>query len=266
MVANRRRCVRTCAEYAVAPQCSVDMSTNILGPHSPGSDGVPEGGDADPLADHVPAHFGSPSHRIVIFGVGRVGTALARVLLAAGYEVAMVGSGPVEGIELIVNVVAPGAVPMEAAAAVPKADIVILAVPLNKVDSISQDLLAGKVVVDVMNYWEPIDGSLADFPADAPTSPVISAKFAGASVVKALNHIGYRDMEGDRQEPGAPERRALAVAGDDERAVALILEMVHRIGFDAVFAGGLAASAQLESGGPVFGVRLTKSQLAGLLA
>lgn len=205
------------------------------------------------------------AHRVAIFGAGRVGTALARSLLTAGYEVSIVGSGPVEGIELIVTVVAPGAVAMTAQDAVHDADIVILAVPLHRVDAVDAQLLRGKVVVDVMNYWEPIDGTLVDFTSDAPTSPVISRKFAGARVVKALNHIGYHDIEDDRQEPGTTGRRALAVSGDDGPAVSLVLEMVHRIGFDAVYAGDLEQSHVLETGGPLFGVRLTKSELIPLL-
>lgn len=199
---------------------------------------------------------------MTIFGAGRVGTALARALVASRYDVRIVGSGPANGIELIVNVLAPGAVPMDANPAVADADVVILAVPLHKLDTIDAELLTGKIVVDVMNYWEPIDGALPEFQhLNTITSRVISRHLAAASVVKAFNHIGYHDIETDRREPGDPDRRALAVAGDDHAAVALVMEMVHRIGFDAVNAGGLDESGILEAGGPVFGARLTRHTL-----
>jgi predicted dinucleotide-binding enzyme len=198
---------------------------------------------------------------IAVFGAGRVGTALGRVLVAAGYQVRIVGSGPASGISLIVDVMAPGAVATDAASAVADADIVILAVPLHRLDSIDTELLRGRVVVDVMNYWEPIDGTLADFSGAAPTSTVVSSRLSGATLVKTLNHIGYHDIEIDRRAPGASDRRALAVSGDDRRAVDLVLEMVHRIGFDAVDAGGLADSGVLEAGGPLFGVRMARADL-----
>jgi len=198
---------------------------------------------------------------VAIFGAGRVGTALARVLLEAGYEVRVVGSGPATGIELIVSVLAPGAIAMDAADAVAEADVVILAIPLHKLDSIDPQLLRGRVVVDVMNYWEPVDGSLADFAGSDATTPIVAARLAGATVVKAFNHIGYHDIESDQRAPSEEHRRALAVSGDDRRAVDLVLEMVHRTGFDAVDAGGLHSSGVLEAGGPVFGVRLNQTDL-----
>lgn len=223
------------------------------------------GGEGYSPATSSAAKNGRLAQTVAIFGAGRVGTALARALVAAGYEVRVVGSGTVEGIELIVDVVAPRATAMTAADAVAGADIVILAVPLHKIDTVDPALLSGKVVVDVMNYWEPIDGRLADFAEGSPTTPVVSTRFGDAQVVKAFNHIGYHDIDADVRAAGHPERRALAVAGDSEAAVALVLEMVHRVGFDAVDAGGLADSGVLEAGGPVFGVRLDRPGLESYL-
>lgn len=205
---------------------------------------------------------GDLARAVAILGAGRVGTALARVLMAAGYQVRIAGSGPAAGIELVASVLAPGAQATDAVEAVHGADVVILAVPLHRIDSVDPALLRGKVVVDVMNYWEPIDGTLPDFANADGTSAVVARRFSASHVVKAFNHIGYYDMESDARETGHPERRALAVAGDSRPAVDLVLDMVHRIGFDAVDAGGLADARILEAGGPVFGVRLGKSELA----
>ncbi|WP_084622586.1 NADPH-dependent F420 reductase [Demequina oxidasica] len=238
------------------------MSTNARPPYSPARLSSSRISPWPLSEDSASSQENEPTVRTVaIFGAGRVGTALARVLVAAQYDVRVVGSGPASAIELIVSVLAPGAVALDAAAAVDGADIVILAVPLHKIDSVEFALLRGKVVVDVMNYWEPIDGSLPDFAGVQATSPVVSEMLAGARVVKAFNHIGYHDIDTDGREVGHPERRALAVAGDNEEAVALVLEMVHRVGFDAVYAGGLAQSGLLEAGGPVFGVRLDRAGL-----
>ena len=79
----------------------------------------------------------------------------------------------------------------------------------------------------------------------------------GSAVVKALNHIGYHELE-DRARPADdPDRRAVGVAGDDPVAVAAIAGLVDRVGYDPVRLEILRAGRVLEPGGPVFGSVLT---------
>ncbi|WP_433875101.1 NADPH-dependent F420 reductase [Sinomonas atrocyanea] len=186
-----------------------------------------------------------------ILGAGRVGTALAREALKAGYEVRIATAKPVEEIELIVEIITPGALAVTAADAA-ASDLVVLAAPLHRYRTLDAAGLAGRVVVDAMNYWEPTDGAMPEMNAGRGTSEVVQDFLAGSSVVKTLNHIGYHDLESDGRPAGAPDRRALAVAGDDESARAVVLGFVEAIGYDAVDAGPLAAGRAFEPGTEIF--------------
>jgi 8-hydroxy-5-deazaflavin:NADPH oxidoreductase len=199
---------------------------------------------------------------IGILGAGRVGSAIARTALAAGYSVNIAASGPGSDIELLAEIVVPGARAMSASEAVADADLVIVAVPLHKYRTVSPSILAGKLVIDTMNYWEPIDGRLEDFDTDArSSSEIVGDYFSTATVTKTLNHIGYHELETDSRPFGHDQRRALAVAGDDEDAVAAVAEVIDRFGFDAVPSGALATGAAFEPGTPIFGGRHTADEL-----
>lgn len=187
-----------------------------------------------------------------ILGAGRVGTSVARAALKAGYAVNIAGSGPASQISLIVEVVVPGARAVSAAEAVQSADIVVLALPLHKYRSVDPALLAGKVVIDAMNYWAPIDGTQDDFESGT-SSETIAQYLPGARLVKTLNHIGYHELEADDLPAGDPSRRALAVASDDAEAAELVMSFINSLGYDPINAGPLSAGAAFEPGTPIFG-------------
>jgi predicted dinucleotide-binding enzyme len=204
--------------------------------------------------------------RLGIVGAGRVGTTIARAAIAAGYDVAISGSGTAERIALIVDVLAPGARAASTDEVVRHADLVVLAVPMHRFRELPRDLFAGKILIDAMNYWEDIDGvdrELATAPAG--TSVVVQERFPSARVVKSLNHITYYRFDEGRRPQGAPGRIAIAAAGDDRAAVAAVMQLIDRLGFDAVDAGPLEAGLALEPDGPVFGVSYSADELSELL-
>ena len=205
--------------------------------------------------------------RLGIVGAGKIGTAIARAAVAGGYDVAISGSGAVERIELIVEVLAPGARAVTNNEVIRYADLIILAVPMHRFRELPGDLFAGKILVDAMNYWEEIDGIDEDLAA-APmgTSVVVQQHFPFARVVKGLNHLGYFKFDQGRRPRGAPDRFAMAAAGDDPDAVAAVMRLIDRLGFDAVNAGSLDAGVALQPGGPLFGIGMSADQLTRLLS
>lgn len=203
---------------------------------------------------------------IGILGAGRVGTAVGRQALKAGYDVMVATSKPADDIALMVQIMTPGAVAVTAAEAA-EADIVVIAVPLHKYRTLDPALLAGKTVIDAMNYWAPVDGEIDDFETGVRTSSeIIQTYLAGANIVKTLNHIGYHEFEVDGQKPGSGSRRALAVAGDHQDAKDLVRRFINRLGYDAVDAGPLKAGRTFQPGTEIFNGSHTADQLHSILA
>jgi predicted dinucleotide-binding enzyme len=205
--------------------------------------------------------------RLGIVGAGKAGTAIARAAVAAGYDVAISGSGSAERIALIVEVLAPGARALSTDEVVKYAGLIVLAIPMHRFRELRRDLFAGKILVDAMNYWDEIDGVDGPFAtAPAGTSMIVQEWFRSARVVKSLNHLGYFKFEKSRLPRGTPGRVGMAAAGNDPAAVGAVLQLIDTLGFDAVDAGSLESGLALQPGGPIFGAGHSAKELSNLLS
>jgi len=202
--------------------------------------------------------------RIGIIGAGRLGTAVARQALKAGYEVRIANSRGPESLRLQLSVLLPGAIGASVEDAIVSSDIILLAIPLNAYTNLPKDLFSGKIVIDAMNYWPPTEGILQEFEGGS-SSEYIQQYLADARVVKSLNHVAYNELEQHSLPSSAPDRRAVLVAGNDEDAKRQVSQFVDAIGFEPVDLGLIATGKKFQPDTKLFNLRYNKQELKKLL-
>jgi len=195
--------------------------------------------------------------RIGIIGSGKIGGTAAKLFGAANHEVAISNSrGPAS----LAQLVAPLGSRVRATTvgeAATFGEVVLVAIPLGKYRTLPAGDLAGKIVIDAMNYYPQRDGELH---LGALTSSELVARFLpGARIVKAFNTM-YFETLGANGEPGRPvdERLALFVAGDDADANAIVSRLIEEIGFAPVDTGSLRDGGRLQQpGSPIYNKPMT---------
>ncbi|MBI3889235.1 NAD(P)-binding domain-containing protein [Candidatus Saccharibacteria bacterium] len=206
------------------------------------------------------------SPKIGIIGAGKLGTALARMFAGSYENVAIINSRAPDSLKLQLQILLPGVQAMEVHELIKWADIIILATPLRQYQTLPLSEMAGKIVVDAMNYWSPVDGKIAEFEKYADSSSeLIAQSIPGARIVKTLNTVAYSELEEHALPKGDEKRRAIALAGDDTDANALVAQLIDAIGFDAVTIGMLKNGTLLQPDTELFNVRVTADEMYAVL-
>ena len=129
--------------------------------------------------------------------------------------------------------------------AVPAGDIVILAVPhASAVPVVAQygDALAGKVIIDISNPFNPSATGLVTPDGTSIAQEVAEAAPASAHVVKAFNTIfGHVLAQGRTMDA--------LIAGDDTQAKASVSAFIESLGLRPLDTGGLGMAHWLEGAG-----------------
>jgi 8-hydroxy-5-deazaflavin:NADPH oxidoreductase len=176
-----------------------------------------------------------------LIGSGHIGGTVARLAIAAGYDVVLSNSRGPETLKDLVEELGPRASAATPAEAGQAGDLVVVTVPLGAYRSVPVEPLAGKVVIDTNNYYPQRDGNIAALDDESTTvSELLQAHLPGAKVVKAFNNIYFKHLLELARPAGATDRSTLAIAGDDADAKATVTAFLDRIGYDALDVGPLA--------------------------
>jgi 8-hydroxy-5-deazaflavin:NADPH oxidoreductase len=204
---------------------------------------------------------------IGILGSGHVGSSLARAAIAHGYDIVISNSQEPDTLAGLVADLGPKAAAATPAAAAAAGDFAIVAIPITTIDQVPVEPLAGKVVITTINYFPGRLGHIAEIDNGTTTAPgLLQARLPTSKVVRAFSMVDAADMSGDGHPEGDPERRALALAGDDPAAKQLVARLYDEFGFDAVDIGGLDESWRVDAGQPAFVTRQNVAELKANVA
>lgn len=184
---------------------------------------------------------------IGIIGSGNIGSTLARYLTNLGHQVVIGNSRGPESLSKIAEET--GATPVTAEVAAAAEDLVIIAIPEKAIVNLPIAILAASkaVIIDAGNYYPSRDGHIAAI-EDGLTDSEWVAQILGHSVIKAFNNIIASSLASKTVPAGSENRIALSVAGDNDREKRVVMELIDKIGFEAIEGGKLSESWRQQPG------------------
>jgi 8-hydroxy-5-deazaflavin:NADPH oxidoreductase len=199
---------------------------------------------------------------IGLIGAGHIGSQIARLAVANGYNVVISNSRGPQTLSALAAELGPRARAATAVDAAEAGDIVVVTVPLKSYRAVPVAPLAGKIVIDTNNYYPERDGHIAELDDESTTtSELLQAHLPTSKVVKAFNHIHAAALTTHGQPAGTKNRRALVIAGDDQGAKATVTRLLDQFGFDTVDAGPLKEGWRIQRDTPGYGPRRTADEI-----
>ena len=205
--------------------------------------------------------------KISIIGIGNIGGTLGRHWIRAGHEVFFGVRRPEAAQTLVLELggLAGAGTPADAVRSAP---LLVFAAPYGAWPEFARlhaHALKGKTVVDTANPYAARDGAVVDAIARAGggSGTYTSHLLPGAHVVKAFNTVYWVDLRDQAHRPG--EKLAMPLAGDQDAANDVVAQLARDAGFDPVWVGGLARSADLHPDSPIYAKSMTAAQVRAAL-
>jgi 8-hydroxy-5-deazaflavin:NADPH oxidoreductase len=204
---------------------------------------------------------------IGLIGAGKIGSQIARKAIENGYDVVLSNSRGPQSLAALIAELGPRSRAATVEEAATAGDLVVVTVPLKNYRQVPVEPLQGKVVVDTNNYYPQRDGHIPELDNESTTTAeLLQAHLPTSRVVKAFNHIYAAEITTDGRPAGAPDRRALVIAGDDEDAKTTVTHLLDQFGFDTVDAGPLREGWRIQRDTPGYGPRRNAADLRRDLA
>jgi len=187
-----------------------------------------------------------------IIGVGNIGTAVARHLVA-GDESVVVAAKDASHADALAQRLGPRARAAPVEDAISGADVVVFALWLDDMkDVISEhaSLLDGKAVVDPSNPlgFDATGQIIRTLPDDQSAGSIVASLLpAGAHYVKAFGTLSAEALA--RNANRKPQRAVLFYATDDDEAANTVERLIQAAGFEPFKVGGVAAAVRIETPG-----------------
>jgi 8-hydroxy-5-deazaflavin:NADPH oxidoreductase len=183
--------------------------------------------------------------KISILGAGNIGGTLARLLVKTGYDVALANSrGPVT-LNHFAEELGEKLIPLTVEEAVAYSELIILAIPWRKIDSLSVFKVPDKIIIDTTNPYRE-DGTIYDLQRNI-SSIKAEEHFPGGKVIKAFNTIWYMHLaENGNMNLPLEARRVIPLAGDDAEAKKKVSKLIGEIGFGPLDTGSLKEGSKLQ--------------------
>ncbi|KQY32103.1 NADP oxidoreductase [Nocardia sp. Root136] len=190
---------------------------------------------------------------IAIIGAGEVGSQIARAAIANGYDVVIANSRGPETLRDLIAELGPSARAASAAEAAAAGEFAVVAVPLELINNMPVDQLAGKVVLDTNNYMAWRDGRFPVVESGAKTVHELRQEHLPTSkVVKAFTHIQAPRITTAGRPAGTPGRLALSASSDFPEAIEFVTRLYDQFGFDTVDNSPLSESWRSGPGQPAW--------------
>ena len=187
-----------------------------------------------------------------IIGVGNIGGAVARHLVAGGESVVVAARDESQA-KALADELGPLARSASVEDAISGADAVVLAIWLDTMREVIPQqarLLDGKVVVDPSNPigFDANGQFFRTLPDDQSSGSVVATLLpAGAHYVKAFGTLGADALAVSANRE--PQRAVLFYATDDDTAATTVERLIRAAGFDPLQVGGIADAGRIETPG-----------------
>ncbi|MGW0925180.1 NADPH-dependent F420 reductase [Streptomyces sp. NPDC002755] len=204
---------------------------------------------------------------LAIIGTGNVGSNIARRALGTGFDIVLANSRGPASLGPMVDALGSDASADTVEGAARKADLVVVAIPIHRYADLPAEALAGKIVIDTGNYYPDWNGHVAELDDETTTTAeLLQRHLAKSRVVKGFSNLAAPDIATDGTAEGSPNRRALAIAGDDVGAKEQVTALMNTMGFDVIDAGPLSEGWRFQRDTPAYGVRRNANEMRTALA